>query len=105
MVGAGLAETPCELVTVTSTQRGPEASGGMTVMEVPDCERMWPVPTDPNVTAVALAKPPPLIVMAPPPWAGPVSGPTDATDGHPSAPCSATERFWSTGVPRPLAAS
>ncbi len=52
-----------------------------------------------------MANPPPSIVMAPPPSIGPVSGLTAATEGHPSAPCRAIARFWSTGVPRPLAAS
>ena len=66
---------------------------------------MRPAPTDPKVTEVALANPPPSIVMAPPPLTGPVSGLTAATDGHPSAPCSAMARFWSTGVPSPLAGS
>ena len=74
-------------------------------MEVSDCETIRPAPTDPKVTEVALANPPPSIVMAPPPLTGPVSGLTAATDGHPSAPCRARARFWSTGVPRPLAAS
>ena len=32
-----------------------------------------------------MAKPPPKIVMAPPPVTGPVSGLTEATDGQPSA--------------------
>ena len=52
-----------------------------------------------------MANPPPSIVMAPLPVTGPVSGLTAATDGHPSAPWRAMARFWSTGVPRPLAAS
>ena len=43
--------------------------------------------------------------MAPLPLTGPVSGLTAATDGQPSAPCSAMARFWSTGVPSPLAGS
>ena len=43
-------------------------------MEVADCETIRPAPTDPNVTEVALAKPPPEIVMAPPPLTGPVLG-------------------------------
>ena len=64
-----------------------------------------PAPADPNVTEVALAKPPPMIVMAPPPATGPVFGLTAATDGHPSAPCRAMDRSWSTGVPSPLAGS
>ncbi len=88
-----------------STQRGPLAPGGTTVMEVSVCETIWPAPAEPNVTEVALAKPPPAMVMAPPPPTGPVLGLTDATDGHPSAPCRAMDRFWSTGVPRPLARS
>ena len=57
------------------------------------------------MTDVALAKPPPKIVMAPLPLTGPVFGLTAATEGQPSAPWSAMARFWSTGVPRPLAAS
>ena len=100
-----MAETPWEFLTVTSTQSGPSELGGMTVMEVSDWETIWPAPAEPNVTEVALAKPPPEIVMAPPPPIGPVLGLTEATEGHPSAPCSAMERFWSMGVPRPLAAS
>ena len=52
-----------------------------------------------------MAKPPPLIVMGPLPATGPVLGLTDATEGHPSAPCRARDRFWSTGVPSPLAMS
>ena len=43
--------------------------------------------------------------MAPPPLTGPVLGLTDATDGQPSAPWRAMARFWSTGVPRPVAGS
>src|SRR5580704_9998596 len=96
---------PCEFVTVTSTHVWPGAFGGMTVMEVWDRARIWPPPKDPNVTDVALAKPPPLIVMGPLPTTGPVLGLTDATEGHPSAPCRARERFWSIGVPSPLAMS
>ena len=100
-----MAEIPCEFRTVTSTHSGPGALGGMTVMESSDWLTIWPVPAEPNVTALALRKPPPEIVMAPPPLCGPVLGLTDATEGHPSAPCSAMARFWSTGVPSPLAAS
>ena len=96
---------PCELPTVTSTHWAKVAFGGTTVMEVADCATMRPGPAEPNVTEEALAKPPPKIVMAPPPLTGPVLGLTAATDGHPSAPCSARVRFGSTGVPRPLAAS
>ena len=96
---------PCELATLTSTHMGPEAFGGMTVMEVCDRARIWPAPTEPNVTEVALAKPPPLIVVGPLPATGPVLALTDATEGHPFAPCRARDRFWSTGVPRPLAMS
>ena len=54
---------------------------------------------------MALANPPPSIVMAPLPAIGPVFGLTASTEGHPSAPCRAMARFWSTGVPRPLAGS
>ena len=66
-------------------------------MEVADRVRIWPVPTAPNETEVALAKPPPEIVTAPPPLIGPVLGLTDDTEGHPSAPWSARDRFWSIG--------
>src|SRR5580704_10856078 len=66
---------------------------------------IWPAPTEPKVTDVALANPPPVIVMAPPPLTGPVKGLTDATEGQPLAPCSAIARFWSMGVPHPVAAS
>ena len=90
---------------MTSTHWAEAAFGGTTVMEVADCATMRPAPAAPNVTEVTLAKPPPLIVMAPAPLTGPVLGLTAATDGHPSAPCSARARFGSTGVPRPLAAS
>ncbi len=74
-------------------------------MEVSVCEMMRPLPTDPNVTDVALANPPPNTVMAPLPVTGPVFGLSDATDGQPFAPCKAMARFWSTGVPSPVAAS
>ena len=75
-------------------------------MEVADCATMRPAPADPNVTAVALPKPPPTIVMAP----GAADRPRVGTDGgHRRAPLARPAapgvRFWSTGVPRPLAAS
>ncbi len=74
---------------------------------VSERERIWPPPTEPNVTDVAFVNPPPEMVMAPPPLTGPVLGLTAATEGQPvpSPPCRALNRFWSLGVPRPLAAS
>ena len=57
------------------------------------------------MTEVASASPPPKTVTAPPPATGPVFGDTADTEGHPSPPWRATLRFWSTGEPRPLAAS
>ena len=88
-----------------STHAADAASGGTTVSVVAVWATIRPGPTDPKETEVALPKPPPTMVMAPPPLTGPVSGLTPATEGHPSAPCRAMARFWSTGVPRPLAAS
>src|SRR5258708_34742276 len=96
---------PWEFRTVTSTQSGPGALGGTTVMAFWDCETMRPAPAEPNTTDEALRNPPPEMVTAPAPLTGPVFGLTDATDGQPLAPCSAIGRFWSIGVPRPLAAS
>ena len=90
---------------MTSTHWGYVALGGTTVTDVAVCDTMRPPPTDPNVTEVALPNPPPSIVMAPPPLTGPVLGLTPATDGQPSAPCNTVARFWSTGVPSPLAGS
>ncbi len=74
-------------------------------MDVAVWDTMCPPPAVPNVTEVALPNPPPTIVTAPPPLTGPVSGLTAATDGQPPAPCSTMARFWSTGVPSPLAGS
>jgi len=74
-------------------------------MEVSFWFTMTPLPTEPNTTAVAFWKPPPLMVMAPPPEVGPVFGDREATDGQPSAPCSAMARWSSSGAPRPVASS
>src|ERR1700722_4031182 len=98
---------PWAFLTVTSTQRGTEAFGGTTVSVGAEREGLWPTLPEPNVTDAAFVNPPSEMVMAPPLPTGPVLGLTAATEGQPvpSPPCRALKRFWSLGVPRPLAAS
>ena len=69
-----MAETPSGFVTVTSTHVGLDEAGGTTEMEFSLCPTIVPLPSAPKLTAVALAKPPPRIVMAPLPLSGPVLG-------------------------------
>ncbi len=93
------------MVTDTLTQRAPRLLVGRdTVSELALRETMVPLPADPKDTAVALARPPPEMVMAPEPLMDPVFGLRPATDGQPSPPCSVSARFGSTGEPSPLAA-
>ena len=63
---------------------------------------MVPLPIGPKDTAVALARPPPKMVMAPEPLMGPVFGLRPDTDGQPSPPWRAKARLGSTGEPSPL---
>ena len=100
-----MAETPSGLATVTSTHMGPGASGGTTEIEFSPSATIGAVAGEPKLTAVALAKPLPEIVMAPLPLSGPVLGLTADTEGQPSPPWIERARFGSTGVPSPLAAS
>ena len=93
------------LVTVTSTQTGTDAAGGTTVSEVSLAEMICPCPAEPKLTEVALARPPPLMVKAPPPATGPLRTLSEATEGQPSPPCRAMARLLSSGVPSPVAAS
>ena len=79
--------------------------GGTTVMEVSVLDTMAPVPAVPKLTDVALARPPPKMVMADPLASGPVCVLRLATAGHPLLPCRAMARVASSPVPSPVAAS
>ncbi len=64
---------------------------------------MVPAPAAPKLTAVASARPAPLIVMDWPPETAPEVALRLSTVGQPSPPCRAMARFCSWGVPRPVA--